>query len=229
MIFGELKLEGTLQVNDKTRLDAIASYLTPDEAAITLLEIEPHTGDGFIDVTTPKYMDYSYSTAGAKIVTVRITTDGAPQSFTKGISVISSIDDALFSTDEDIVPLEDDILKYVRNGRNSFLDKHREAQKIVLNDLDKAKIWKNDGAIYTASDIVDIQEFKEQSKYLTLHLIFKSLSNAIDDIFSSKAAKYKSFATDAGNRGSIHLDGDADGDLANNAKTDIFSATLRRR
>lgn len=229
MIFGELKLEGTAQVSDKTRLDATASFITQDEADITKIEIEAHTSEGFIDVTSKSYLDWAYSSAGAKIVSVRITTDGSPQTFTKGISVVDAATDALFSSDEDLIPIEDDILKYVRKGRNSFLDKHREAQKITLNDLDKAKIWKETGAIYTAADIVDIQEFKEKSKYLTLHLIFKGLSNAVDDIFSIKASRYLGYAKDAGNRGSLHLDKNGDSDLSNDVKEDIFSAELRRR
>ncbi len=229
MIFGELKLEGTVQVSDKTRLDATASFITQDEVDITKVEIEPHTSEGFIDVTSDKYLDWSYSTAGAKISTVRITTDGSPQSFTKGISIVDPATDALFSSDTDLIPIEDDILKYVRNGRNSFLDKHREAQKIVLNDLDKAKIWKDDGSIYTAADIVDIQEFKEQSKYVTLHLIFKGLSNAIDDIFSIKASRYLKFSKEAANRGSLHLDKNGNDDLSDDQKEDIFSGELRRR
>lgn len=87
MIFPVLKLEDVVQVNDQTRLDATKSYKTPDEAAITLVEIEPELEAGFIDVTSSKYLDYQYSSDGDKDVTVRITTDGVPTQLTKVLSI----------------------------------------------------------------------------------------------------------------------------------------------
>ncbi len=83
-IFPNLKLEDIVQINDKTRLDASKSF-TADEAAVTLVEIEPESAAGFIDITPTVatnskqyFLDWSYSgTSRTVTVSVRITTDGA--------------------------------------------------------------------------------------------------------------------------------------------------------
>lgn len=211
MIFGALDLEKIVQVGDKTRLDANKTFLTPDEAVITLVRIKPSATDIYYDVTSSKYLDWQFLTDGEQVVTLEITTDGAPQEFQRSLTIVSVAADNLFSDDQDLLSIEADVLNYTRNGRYSFLDKHREAQSIILNELDKARIWKDDGSVYIASDIVTIQEFREQSKYLTLQLIFETQSNQIDDIFSVKARKYKHMAKSAAERGALRLDNDGDG------------------
>lgn len=214
MIFPTLKTEDVVQLNDKTRLDGTGSYLSPDESAITLIEIEPEASAGYFDVTTNKYLDWQYSTAGLKAATIRITTDSTPTSYAAGITAISVDDDNLFSADTDLVDYEDDILNYIRSGRNSFLDKHRAAQRIILNDLDSNKYWKEDGSRYEAADIVDIQEFKQWSIFLTLKIIFRTLSNAKDDIFDTKSHTYNGRATSAKKRATFRLDFDGDGEIS---------------
>ena len=111
MIFPNLILENIVQENDKTRLDATKSFISKDEAAVTLVEIEPYTGAGYIDVTGTSskdwYLDWSYPTDGNKTVTVRITTDGGPVSSSKTIWIIDSVDDNLFSYDQDLTAIED--------------------------------------------------------------------------------------------------------------------------
>ena len=89
-IFGVLDFDPVVQVNDKIRLKAIRSFVSKDEAAITLVEIEPVAGNGFIDVTDADpnelFLDWSYATDGTAVVSLRITTDGAPVTVTKNLS-----------------------------------------------------------------------------------------------------------------------------------------------
>ena len=54
MIFPVLELEKTVQLNDKTRLDGRKSYTTPEEAAISLVEIQPEAGQPFFTVTSDR-------------------------------------------------------------------------------------------------------------------------------------------------------------------------------
>jgi hypothetical protein len=231
MIFGTLETEQMLQTNDKTRLDATKSYISPDESSITKVEIQPELGAAFIDVTSKQYLDWSYQTSGTKQVTLRITTNSQPKDFTKDIMVVTPAQDNLFSSDSDLIQYEDDILSYVRDGRNSFLDKHRASQIMILDDLDSAQIWKRDGSRFKAADIVDIQDFKQWSTFQTLKVIFESLSNAVDDIFSRKAEKYSGLAIEAKRRASLRLDLNNDGTIEDNEieAADLSTGILRRR
>lgn len=231
MIFGKIENESIIQVNDKTRLSAIKTYISPDEADITKIEIQPESGADFIDVTENKYLDWSYGLDGEKTITLRVTTDYLPSEFSNNINVVSVADDNLFSGDSDLIEYEDDILSYVRDGRSSFLDKHRAAQMLILDDLDSAQIWKRDGSRFTASDIIDIQDFRRWSIFLTLKIIYESLSNAIDDVFSIKARKYSSMATEAKKRASLRLDVNQDGIISNNEidSVDLTTGLLFRR
>lgn len=225
MIFPVLKLEKIVQVDDKTRLDGLSSHISPDEADITLIEIEPETAVGFIDVTSTQFLDWQYSSNGDKTVSLRITTDGAPTTITKDLTIISVADDNLFSADSDLIDYEDDILNYVRDGRNSFLDKHRTAQEIILNDLDANEYWKQDGTRYEAADIVDIQEFKQWSIFTTLKVIFRSLSNQNDDLYATKANMYSGRATSAKKRAVFRLDSDGDGSINENTEKENNQVT----
>lgn len=227
-IFGNLELEETVQVDDKTRLDAQKTFITPDEAAITLVEIEPEASAGFIDVTSNQYLDWQYSTDGSKTVTLRVTTDGSPESFTKTLTIITAVDDKLFSSDAELIPFEPNLLDYVKEGRNSFLDVHRVSQSLILDWLDRQKIWDVNGDRLTVDAIVDIQEVKVWSKFLTLRLIFEGLSNAIDDIFFEKAERYKDMEKVARERAALRLDLDGDGE-EDTAKVNLRAAQLIRR
>lgn len=231
-IFPSVEVEGVVQVDDLTRISAVKSLATQDEAAITLVEIEPDTAVGFIDVTgtlaEERTLDWAYATDGDKTVTVRVTTDGAPVSKTATISVITAADDLLLSSDTDLIGHEGDILSWIRDGRNSFIDKHRTARDLILAYLDQQKIWRTDGTRLTAVNLTDVQEFKEWAKFETLVLIFEGLSNAIDDIFAEKARRYSVLRGQARNRAALRLDRDTDGntDLGH---LDVRSGFLYRR
>lgn len=233
MIFPNLELEKIVQVNDKTRLDATKSYISKDEAAITLVEIEPYAGAGFIAVTGTSsddyYLDWEYATDGVKVVSCRITTDGAPTTITKNLTIISVVDDNLLSSDADIVMNESDILKYVRPGRNSFLDYHRRAQERVIAYLDENQYRDDDGNKLEKIDIVDIADFTEWSKFLTLSLIYQDLSNAIDDVFDKKSKYYDGKMLEARSRLSFKIDLDDSGTVTDSEVLDHKYARLIRR
>lgn len=228
MIFPTLELEQVLQVDDRTRLNASKSYTTPDESAITLVEIEPEAGSGFVNVTSDKFLDWQYSTDGSKLVTVRITTDGSPVTFSKTLAVLSVADDKLFSSDSELLPYEPNLLDWVREGRNSFLDIHRAAQDRILSWLDENRIWDSERNRLTKDNITDLDEVNDWSKFMTLRLIFEGLSNAIDDIFHQKALRYMEMESKARNRAALRLDRDNDGNT-DQIKTDLRSVGLYRR
>jgi len=228
MIFPILTLEPTLQVDDKTRLDGVKSYVTPDETAVTVVSIEPEASAGFIDVTSDKFLDWSYATEGTKTVTIMVTTNGFPTSETKTIDVISAADDKLFSADSDLVFHEPDILSWTRDGRSSFLDVHRRAQDRILAKLDELQYTDSQGDRLTKDAILDVEEVKQWSIFLTLQLVFEGLSNAVDDQFAAKAEKYRKDKVVARNSGVKRLDTDGSGEIENDEKLDFRSRSLSR-
>lgn len=228
MIFPNLELEANLQVDDKTRLDGRKTFITPDEAAITLVEIEPEAAAGFINVTTNKYLDWQYATDGTKTVTIRVTTDSTPVTATGSIEVLTVADDKLFSSDAELVPHEPEILNWVRQGRNSFLDVHRTAQDRILTWLDENRFWDKSGNPLTKDAVINISEFNDWSKFLTLRLIFEGISNSIDDIHHEKAERYRKMELTARQRAVIRVDLDGDADVDPNEELDLRSIEMLR-
>jgi hypothetical protein len=217
MIFPNLELEDTVQFGDRTRLNAMKSFITQDEAAITLVEIEPDVATGFIDVTGSSsedwFLDWEYTgvTSATQTVKCRITTDGSPITVSKTLETVIAADDRLFSDDNQLTQQESDILKWVPAGRNSFLNIHRRAQELIIAFLDEQGYTDVDGAPYTKEDIIDLNEVSQWSKALALSLIFQSQSNAIDDVFDRKAKFYETEVLTHRHRSILRIDTNNDG------------------
>lgn len=195
MIFPKLEAEAIVQINDKTRLDARKTFVSSDDV-LRRIEIDPGTGV-YYDVTSDGYLDFAYSVDQIYTPLLRLNSDNVTdQVFTASqLEIISVGNDNLFSDDKDLINYEDDILNYVREGRNSFLDKHRLAQSMIMDEIARQGIRNpDDDSLFTADQLVNIQEFNEWSATLTLSIIFNSLNNSSEDIFSIKANNYNSMA-----------------------------------
>ena len=228
-IFGNLRLEPTVQLDDKTRLDASSSFVSKDEAAITLVEIEPFSGSGFIDVTGTSsrdwYLDWEYTggVTRTETVSLRITTDGAPITVTTDIDVTNAADDLLFSQDSDLIRHEPDIMSWVVEGRNSYLDIHRRAQSLIIDHFDIQGWRKRDGSKVEKTDLADIQEVKEWSTFAVLKIIMEGRSNSTDDIFHEKALIYDSKMVAKRERVFIGYDFNNNGEIDPNEKNIRFN------
>lgn len=230
-IFGIIKTEPILQVNDKTRIDCTKSFVSKDEALITLVEIEPEAGSGFIDVTGTSYkdwfLDWSYSgTTRVVTCTVRITTDGAPVTFESTIQINTALDDKLFSQDSDILGKRSDLLNWIKPGRSSFLNFHRQARDLILSRLDDEGKTDREGNRLTADAFIDKMEVKEIAAYWTLALIFSDLSNAVGDVFERDANHYLGEVSKKWNRAFLRFDFDGDGEL-NDVEGDFSFQAIR--
>jgi hypothetical protein len=197
MIFPKIECDDVVQVSDKFRIDASKSYIAKGSAAITLVEIEPEAGAGFIVVTGSPiaaknwFLDWEYSTAGTKVVSVRITTNAAPVVRTASVVAVTAADDELFSDDADLVVIEHNVTKYVPEGRSTFKYLHREAQKQIFEWL-----WINgyrgpENTRLGKTNVLSIDEVKFWSKYLVLRLLFQDLSNGPNDVFDTKSKLYE--------------------------------------
>jgi hypothetical protein len=212
MIFPNLEIEDVVQVNDKTRINGTKSFVSKDNAAVTLVRIKPEATESFIDVTGGApisannwYLDWQYATAGTKTVEIEVTA-GSVVTLTSTITVVSVADDYLFSSDKDLVGYENAIMKWVPPGRNSWLNVHRKAQTLILDWLDSIRIWKQDGTRLTKADFLVTNDVRQLSAYWTLQLIFEDLSNKPDDVFKFKADAYSELVMQAKNRGRIQAD-----------------------
>ena len=218
MIFPQLNIENIIQIKDTIRLDATRSFVSKDEASISLIEIEPEAGAGFIDVTGTKskdwFLDWQYSGASRTVtITVRVTTDGAPVASTFDLEVISKVDDKLFSTDADLFGHETDILKFLPDGKTSFNYMHRRAQKLIVEDFNERGVTDYDRQKLTKDAFVDVDEVRDWSIALTLALIFEDNSNVVGDTFSVKAEEYNSAALRHRNRAFFRVDLNGDGTI----------------
>ncbi len=236
-IFPKLQLDRVVQIEDGTRLDATATFISKDEAAITLVEIEPESGAGFVDVTgtgsNPSrnwFLDWQYSGLSRTVdVTVRVTTDGAPVSFTEQMSVLTEADDKLFSDDYDLLVKEEDIRKWLPDGRTSFKYKHRQVQTMIIEDFNERGVTDSDNEKLTKDAFVDIEEVRQWSLNMVLSLIFKDNFNVVGDVYDQKEGDYGSAAMSHRHRAFFRLDLDGDGDIENGERSPFRTADLVRR
>lgn len=229
MIFVRGKIEEVVQVDDKTRIKS-ESFISGSDAEIQTIEINPEDGvSSLMDVSGDAYLDWVYSTNGLKTIKIRITDTLAnveEKDFT--IEVKTAAEENLFSKDSDILFYESNLYEYLQEGRDTYIDKHRAAQIDILNELDEAGIWKDDKTRYEASDIVDIQEFKTWSKFLTLKIIFEGIHNDTNDVFLETAGLYESKVTQAKKRATLRLDPNGDGVIESGEFVNLTSGHLRR-
>lgn len=229
-IFGILDLEPVVQIDDKIRLKGIQSFVSKDEATVTLVEIEPEAASGFIDVTGSSsddwYLDWSYS-GTSRIVTVslRITTDGAPVTVTGTMQVNTAVDDNLFSDDSGIFTHETELKDIVPRGKSSFLYVHRKAKQLIIDWFNEMGWSDCDGNKLTDAAFVDKEEVRRMSEMWTLALIYKDLSNSVDDKFDQKSALYKSKVVDSQRRLRFRLD--LNGDASIDSGEFVFGQSMR--
>jgi len=231
VIFIKIIREPVVQVGDKTRLDLSGTFIiSTTSATITSVEIDPDNTGTFYDTGAKRIIDWAYSVNGTNNGTVRVTDSAAnveTQAFTT--EILNESEDNLFSSDSDITAYEPDILKWVQDGRNSYLNMHRNAQTDILAELDASRIWKRDGERYTKDDIVDVIEFQEWSKFLVLRTIFEGLSNDVNDIFNTKMINYRSLEVQAKKRATFRLDSNGDGEITPSESVDNLSGYMYRR
>lgn len=256
MIFPVLETEKVVQISDMTRLSATKSFVSKDNDEITKVEICPEAQEDpddndWIDVTgnSPKdwFLDWVYGgDTRAVVPVVKITTTPAveddpdtmeddsaaavTQELSGAISLLSAADDKLFSTDQDLMALEPDILKWVSEGRASFLNVHRAAQSKILEALDESGVVDSQENKLTKAAVVDVSEVNPWSRDMALSLIFQGISNAADDVFSQKFKYYASEAMKRKARAILRLDLNGDNTVTKGeGVSSMLSVDMHRR
>ena len=239
-LFPSLAIEKVLQVDEKTRLNAELSFVTDDEV-ITDVLIQPTALEAFISVYNSGdnekwYLDWAYEDDNFQDVAVKIVAVSGEKikTYMAGTNVLSQEVDALLSDDNDILPFEPKIMRYLPRGKNSFIYAHRKAQERIIAYLDEQRMWKNDNSRYTKLDLSTVTdpEFKDQfrqwSSFETLLIIFESFQVSSGDIFQEKKAEYTALRNSARTRSALRLDQNGDGEL-DITPYDIRTTRLLRR
>jgi hypothetical protein len=201
------------QVNEKVYLDASSSYATGSDE-ITLVEIRPTSSDSWETVSlSDKELTWIFSSAGDFTASVRInSTEVKAVTF----KIVTAEDDKLFSTDDNLVDIEGEIMIYLRCGKSSFNNKHREAQKLILEELNSRGLRDEDGNEITKSNIAITKELNAWSRYLALYLIYFDVSVDQNSVYWEKAQRYKKAAQKASmDRQFITIDHSGDGTSEN--------------
>jgi hypothetical protein len=221
----------------KTQMEAAGAYtytVTTSDNKITIaatgtFSLLPSTGTNYLTSLLPTigfsprlgYGDTDYGSkttvTGRKIrhltkaITITIGDGTTTANKTEYIEVYSKDGDALFSSDGDLKAHKEDIMNYLRPGRNSYLNFHRRAQDLIISTLDREGFVDVYGVPYSIDAFVNLEEFRQWSTFMTLRLIFEDRSNAIDDVFDRWAKNYGAQESQAKSRAILRIDIDGDG------------------
>lgn len=230
-IFGVIKSDDKVFTGDKIRFDFSQSFVTPDVSFATTLAFQASFDGGvtYLDCSSKKYIDYIYSTAGTKTVTLKLKDSAANEStFTKTVTCIDLTAANLFSKDNDLYQFEPEIDNILPKKWSSWNMIHKQAQEWIIDWLDEQGIYKSDESLYTAADIIDSQQVKQLSIYKTLEIIYEGNSNVVGDIYSIKRDKYRALVVEKSNRAYLRLDYDGDGVQENTERVNMMCGTLTR-
>lgn len=244
-VFPILKSDGVVQVGDQIRLSAASSFITQGSLDVERVEIKPEDSADFVDVTHVDqqrwFLDWIYDAAGVKNATLKITqidiTDPEnpveiPSEKVIPVRVVTAADDYLFSSDQDLVALEPDVLRWIPEGYSSWNHVHRQAQRSIMDWLDEIRFTQDNGTAFTAKDLVSRDQVRRLSTMTALRMIYSILSNQVGDVFLDKANEYRKQENNARNRnyltiGLVDTDGDGLGDTATNI--DLRTVSMVRR
>lgn len=232
MIFLSCIRESLVQVNDKTRIDVSKSFVSG--SGITGILIKPEASGAFVSVYNTNqakwYLDWAYSTAGVKVISVQATDGVTTVTQNFELEVISEANDNLYSTDEHIFAIESELKRYIPEGRNSFKNIHREAQSRILNYLDRKRIWNTNGEPYTNDQLNINNELSKWSLYEALFIIYSDLFVSVGDKFAEKINQYKELRNAERDRASLRIDKDNSGTFDGSSEIqDLKSFRMIRR
>ncbi|MBO9665921.1 MAG: hypothetical protein J7501_03840, partial [Bdellovibrio sp.] len=169
---------------EKTRLSCIKSFVSDGTEAP--LKIKPSEDQPqFISITDTKQLDWVYATPGEKVITVEMGEGDDAVQITHTVTVLNASALKLFSTDDDLIPYEPEILSYLPDKWSTFNIVHKVVQDRILDALDKAKIWKN-GVKLTADDIANVDEVRAWAAAMAMQFIYEGSSNQVGDVFAQK-------------------------------------------
>jgi len=188
---------------------------------------------GFADKDAGKYSGNSIAGRiveyGIKQIAAAVGNGSESSTVYEYVHLFNVDGDALFSTDQDLITWEPDIMRWVQAGRSSFLNIHREAQDQILYWLDKEGYVNVYRVKYDKFDLVDVSEVNEWSAFTALSIIMLGISNKTDDVFLKKHYEYKKKAQEARERAVLRIDIDEDGQVDVGEEVDVRAGQVVTR
>lgn len=229
-IFGVIKCDDKVFAGDKLRIDASESFLAPGLVLATVShEISVDGGTTWYNISQKKYVDWIFSSTGAKTITLRIsTTEPASLTFTKSITVLNLTTQSLFSNDSDLYQYESEIDQYLPKRWSAWNLIHLKAQEWIMDWLDEKRIFDENGDKYVVADLLDKQQVKQLSCYKVLEFVYESNINTVDDLFTQKRNKYRELANEKASRSQLQLDVNKNGLADDGEKIDIHGIGIYR-
>lgn len=175
------------------------------------INIAPQVGNddsiyGNIETVTTKQIRFL-----PKNITIVVGDGTTTESEVVVLNLFSVSGDHLFSNDGDLVTHDSNILNFVPDGRNSWLNEHRRSQEIIMATFRKAGIIDINAEPLTVANVVDIEEVRQWSVFMTLRRIMDNISNSNDDVFYRDARDYEQKEAEFSDIQFVRLDLDNDG------------------
>lgn len=205
-------------VDDRNRVKFVPSLPLKFLPNSTSADILPHIGFTKEDTLQGAPIEY-----GLRKITVTVASTSESATSETYMKVYTEEGDALFAEDADLVGFEGDIMKWLPQGRGSYKDVHRKAQRLILDWSDRQGYRDDNGEKLTKFAFVDNTDVRMWSTYLALKLFFLNANNDVDDVFKKKASYYEKLEVEARNRAVLNLDLDAPEE--SDGKPDISNQT----
>lgn len=229
----------------KDAMEAIASPLTVNftldaknrikTAPSSALKIKPtrnsrclfqHLGYYKDDLLEGNPVEYGLRKITLKVSTTNNALPVENNSISKYMKVYSADGDSLFSADTDLVSEEPDIMKWTKEGRASFLDLHRKAQRLIVDWFDREGYRDDNEEKITKWAFVDNSDVRMWSYYMVLKMFCRGVRNQTDDVWKKKATEYEKDEIAARKRATLNLDLDKDDKPDVNDGPDVQSGRL---
>ena len=214
MMFGIIKCDERVFTGDKLFIDVSKSFVPAGSSFHPTLshEISMDSGVTWIDVTATKSLSWIFSSAGAKIITLRLTDSLSAQlTFPKTIQCLDLTAQKLFSNDSNLYPYETEIDQYLPKKWSSWNLVHLQSQEWIMDWLDEMGMTDNEGEKYIVADLLDSDQVKQLSCVKTLELIYESNINIPGDLYTQKRDKYQKMVSERSSRSYLKLDANKDG------------------
>lgn len=235
MLFPKIDTDILIQINDMFRISAVNSFATAGEE-ITEVNIYPDfVGNpaGVYDVYEIEqdcwHIDWAYEVAGDYSIKLEIKTATETKEIIHEIKAMTEEEDNLLSTDQDVYGYENELKRYLPEGRNSWKYIHRKAQEEILDYLYRnGKLSEEDTAI-TKDQLKPESKLTKWSTFEAMILIYQDLKTSNAEAFNEKLVDYSAKRNEARKRYIIEFDSNRDGQIDEEDYTTTTRATYFSR
>ena len=187
------------------------------------------TRSGFVQFDKPSdWASNSVNSTSLYWVRMAVAQDTANNTQFQGINLV-------FSDDEDLKGVYPYVTGYLTGQEKTFILRHENSRDLIIQDI-RTRGFRKTNAQKTryenidAWDLMDINEVRMWSTYLTMENIFSSLQSQEGDLYKEKSIEYKAKAEFYKNLVYLTLDKDDDGIVSNTESAqDISTRRLVRR